>query len=209
MPMNANAPHSAIAILKLPAKVPALIRYAQGIVKSVTGNPSFPNPAPTLAEVTAAIDALSVAETAALARTKGAVVTRDAARATLVKLLKQLLGHIQKVADGDAESSAVVITSAGVPVRKTPVRPPRGFHATTGDVTGSAKLVVPAASRRAAYDWEYSIDGGKTWVASPSTLGARTTVTGLPAGTTVQFRFRVLTKTGEGDWSQPTALLVK
>ena len=68
---------------------------------------------------------------------------------------------------------------------------------------------MPAASRRAAHDWEYSTDGGKTWVGAPSTLGARTTVTGLPAGTAVLFRFRALTKTGEGDWSQPTALLVK
>jgi hypothetical protein len=209
MAPTTSTPHPAIAILKLPAKVPALIQYAAGIVKSVTGNPSFPNPTPTLAQVTGAINALGTAETAALARTRGAVLTRDAARTALATLLKQLLGHIQTVADGDAASSAVVIASAGVAVRKTPVRPPRGFHATTGAVTGSAKLVVPAASRRAAYDWEYSTDGGKTWVASPSTLGARTTVMGLPAGTTVQFRYRALTKTGEGDWSQPTALLVK
>jgi hypothetical protein len=29
------------------------------------------------------------------------------------------------------------------------------------------------------------------------------------AGTTVQFRYRVLTKAGEGDWSQPASLPVK
>jgi hypothetical protein len=209
MTTSINAPHAAIATLKLPAKVPALIQYAQGIVKGMTDNPSFPKPTPTLAQVTAAITVLSTAETAALARTKGAVLTRDNALVALVTLLKQLRGDIQTTADADVENSAAIIASAGIAVRKTPVRPPRAFHATTGDVSGSAKLAAPAAARRASYDWEYSPDGGKTWVAVPSTLGAKTTVTGLPSGTTVQFRFRALTKGGEGDWSQPTALLVK
>ncbi len=40
--------------LALPRSVPALISYAQGIVTRMTGNPSFPAPAPTLAAVTAA-----------------------------------------------------------------------------------------------------------------------------------------------------------
>jgi hypothetical protein len=31
----------------------------------------------------------------------------------------------------------------------------------------------------------------------------------LTAGTTVTFRYRPVTKTGEGDWSQPTQLLVQ
>ena len=49
--------------LALPKSVPALISYAQSIVKRMTDNPSFPNPSPTLAAVTAAIDELQIAET--------------------------------------------------------------------------------------------------------------------------------------------------
>ena len=45
-----------------------------------------------------------------------------------------------------------------------------------------------AAAVRASYEWEWS---------------------GLPVATTAQFRFRAVTKAGAGDWSQPTALLVK
>jgi hypothetical protein len=45
-------------------------------------------------------------------------------------------------------------------------------------------------------------------VSAPSTLQAKTTITGLPVGTSVLFRYRTLTKTGEGDWSQGLALLV-
>ncbi len=32
--------------------IPALVVYAEGIVKCMTGNPAFPNPAPALAQVT-------------------------------------------------------------------------------------------------------------------------------------------------------------
>ncbi len=50
---------------------------------------------------------------------------------------------------------------------------------------------------------------GKTWVIAPGTLQAKTTVTGLTPGATVQFRSRALTKSGEGDWSQTVQLIVK
>jgi len=38
---------------------------------------------------------------------------------------------------------------------------------------------------------------------------AKTTLFGLPVGTSVHFRFRALTPKGQGDWSQPIALIVK
>jgi hypothetical protein len=60
--------------------VPALIVDAQAIVKRMTGNASFPNPTPTLGTLALAIDELRLAETAALARTKGAVATRNEKR---------------------------------------------------------------------------------------------------------------------------------
>jgi hypothetical protein len=41
--------HRSLASLKLPNQVPAMITYAQGIVKALTGNPAFPTTARTLA----------------------------------------------------------------------------------------------------------------------------------------------------------------
>jgi cytochrome c553 len=61
--------------------------YAQGIVKRMTGNPSFPDSASELAAVGTAIVDLQTAEAAALARTKGAVATRNEKRKALVALL--------------------------------------------------------------------------------------------------------------------------
>ena len=204
-----NSVHRTVASLKLPTTVPALITYAQGIVKGMTGNTAFPTPSPSLPTVTAAINDLQTAETAALARTKGAVATRNEKRIALASLLQLLRAYIQSAADAAAENAPSIIQSAGIAVRKTPVRVPRVFEAKPGALSGTVKLVAAAAARRASYDWEYSVDGGKTWVPVPGTLQAKTTVTGLAPSSTVQFRYCAVTLTGQGDWSAPVSLLVK
>lgn len=201
--------HNAIVSLLLPAKVADLISYATRVVTTMTGNPTFPTPTPALAAVTAAIGALQAAETAALTRTKGAATVRNEKRAALVLLLKQLGAYIQTVADATPENGPSIIQSAGVAVRKTPTRAARVFNAVQGTVSGSAKITAVVAAHRASYEWEYSTDGGKTWVPVAGTLKSSTTVTGLPVGTTAQFRYRAITKAGEGDWSQAVALVVK
>jgi hypothetical protein len=52
-------------------------------------------------------------------------------------------------------------------------------------------------------------DGGKTWTPLPVTLQAKTTRTGLAVASIPQFRYRAVTKGGEGDWSQPVSVVVK
>ena len=175
----------------------------------MTGNKAFPSPTPPLPTVSASIDALISAQNAAATRVGGAVTARNVAKNVLTIQLKQLGAYVQSVADGDAENSATIIEGARISVRKVPVRPVRAFNAAQGPTTGTAKLVAHSASGRAAYEWEYSTDGGKTWVAAPPSLQAKTTVTGLPAGTSVQFRYRSVTRTGATDWSTPVTLLVK
>ncbi len=201
--------HRPIAVLSIPRRVQAFVPYAQSIVTAMTGNPSFPSPVPALALVTTATGALQDAESATLARTKGAVEARDDKRAALVALLQQLRGYVQTVADGDIETAATVIRSAGMAVKKVATAKARTFSAEQGAVSGSAKLVAPSAGPRASYEWQYSTDGGKTWIAAPSTLQARTTVPGLTPGATVEFRFRPILKTGQGDWSQTAQLIVR
>jgi hypothetical protein len=44
---------------------------------------------------------------------------------------------------------------------------------------------------------------------APVTLQAKTTIMGLTPGATVTFRYRGVTKTGEGDWSQLITFIVK
>jgi hypothetical protein len=100
--------HRSLAILKLPKIVAAVITYAQSIIAAMTGNTRFPSPLPTLAVISAAIATLQQAESAALARTKGAVTARNDRRAALVALLQQLRTYVQTIAVAAAASIEVV-----------------------------------------------------------------------------------------------------
>jgi hypothetical protein len=182
---------------------------AQRIVTAMTNNPNFTTPSPTLAAVTAATSTLQTAEAGALSRLKGAVATRNDARAELVTLLQQLRAYIQTTADANVENGTAVIQSAAVDVRKTPVHVARIFTAKAATVSGSVKVVAPSAGPRSSYEWEYSINNGTSWAIAPVTLQAKTTVAGLTPGSTVLFRHRAVTKTGEGNWSQTVAFMVK
>jgi len=207
MTTNTTTPRT-LAALKLPRKIADLINLAQVIVKAMTSNPNFPNPQPTVAVMTAAVNDLVTAENAAKIRTTGAVALRNAKKQALVTLLESWRTFVQSTADASPENAANIIQSGGATIRKNPVRQNLGFHAKLGTTSGSVKVVAPAAARRAAYDWQSSVDGGKTWVDLPQTLQSKTTVTGLTSMTTVQFRYRATVKAGEGAWSQPISILV-
>jgi hypothetical protein len=197
-----------LAVLVLPKRINVLITYASGVVEGMTGNPSFPTPSPALVTVTGAIAELQTAETAALARTKGAAATRDAKRAVLVSLLQSLRMYVQSIADQSGETASAIIQSARMGVKKTPARRPRVFAALAGANSGTVKLVAPSAGSRASYDWQSSPDG-KTWTDLGTTLQAKTTLTGQTAGTVLQLRYRPVTKTGATDWSAPVTFTVK
>jgi hypothetical protein len=158
----------ALAALKLPTSTAALIAFGQGVVTGMTGNTVFPTPTPPLATVAASIAALVSAENNAATKVKGAATARNVAKSALILQLKQLGGYVQSIADGDVENSATIIESARISVRKVPVHPARVFNAEQGPTTGTAKLVAHSASSRAAYEWEYSIDAGKTWRPRPA-----------------------------------------
>jgi hypothetical protein len=209
MPSHTKIIHRAHVSLRLPTQGNALVPYAQGIVKKMTGNPAYPDPIPALAAITTATNELQTAATAALTRAKGMVTVRNEKRMALVQLLVQLKAYIQACADANAENGASIIESAGVGLRRAPTRHARVFAAKAGPLSGTADLVAASAAGRASYEWAYSTDVGKTWLLASPTLQARTSVTGLQAGTIVLFRYRYVTKTGASDWSAPVSMLVQ
>jgi hypothetical protein len=199
----------AFVVLHLPTKVPDLIQTAKAIIAAAKGNPAVPNPNPPLAKLRALIVALDKAETATATRTIGTVPARDEARAALRQALNAFKAHVQRLADLDQENAAAIITSVAMSVRKESSRRKAAFVAKTGRTSGSVILEVRAAAKRASYGWQWSVDGGKTWIDAGTTLQAKTTITGLPVAKYVQFRYRAVTKNGVGDWSDPITFMVR
>lgn len=202
--------HKTLAVLKLPASVPALVSLTRAILAAMTGNPSFPGAAPLLQATAAALAALSSAEVAAQTRTRGTIAVRDERRAALVTSLAQLRSYVQSVVDGQGpESAAGLIESAGMRVRSqvAPSRP--AFEVRAGVLPGTAQVVVRSAGDRAAYQWAWSGDSGATWRDGPHTLRVRAVLSGLPSVSLCSFRYRVVTKVGEGDWSETLQAVVR
>jgi hypothetical protein len=186
----------AIAVLKMSPKVKTLITFAQSMATAMNGNASFPSPNPTLATFQADIEALVTAETAALARTKGAAGTRNAKLAVVKADLESLKNYVQNVVDGSNPANAQsIIGSAGMAIRKVTLHDKPALAVKQGTVSGTVTLAAKAAAKKAAYNWQYSTDQ-KTWTSLPQTLKAKTGVSGLTSATTYSFRSQALTPKG-------------
>jgi hypothetical protein len=51
-------------------------------------------------------------------------------------------------------------------MKKTSPRQRQSFVARFGAMSGAVEVIAKAAAPRASYEWQYSIDGGKTWVST-------------------------------------------
>ena len=207
--MKTQNPHHVFVVRKLPGPIPLFIEFVRALLAAMASSPHFPSPNPPLATVTASVSGLESAQAVTKTRAPGSIAVRDAARKQLLDQVHLLLGNIQQVADGSPEQAAAIIASAGLRARTRTAPTKAPFAVTFGPVSGSARLVAKAAGARAAYDWEFSVDGGKTWTAATTTLQAKTVITGLPVATNVMFRSRAVIKGGAADWSQPVSLVVK
>jgi hypothetical protein len=201
--------HRVLAVLKLSNRVADQIKFGEAVQAALVSNPHFPLPDTIITAYNAALGNYSTAETAAQTRAKGTIAARNAAKVVWLAAIHALKARIQQVADATPDQAEAIITSTTLAVKKVPLRQKQSFVAKYGATSGTVEVIAKAAAARASYDWQYSIDGGKTWVDVPNTLKAKTTISGLPVATTVEFRYRATTKTGMGDWSLPTSLLVK
>jgi len=201
--------HRFVVVLLLPTSVPALVKLAQAILAGLTNNAFFTTPNPPLSTLSTLIARVDAAETAVKTRAQGTVEARNVAKAALAQALHDVKAYVEGIANANPEQAEAMIASAALRSKKISPRIKAELAVTAGDVSGTARILAKAVARRAAYDWQLSTDGGKTWTSLPQTLQARTTVVGLPVGTSCSFRFRALTRTGAGDWSQTVAYLAR
>jgi hypothetical protein len=205
-------------VLKIPTKkVVELLSIAKAIANAMKANASqFPNPTPSLTVVEAQLQDLDVKQQATATRAKGTVAQRNVSRAALVTLLENLRTYVQTLCDASPEQAEALITAAGMSVAKSPVHSAAVLEAKLGLQSGSVLLRASATllvgrgvKKHAAYNWQYSVDGGKTWTNAPATPLASTTIEGLTPLTTYSFRVSATVSKTVGAWSQAVTILVK
>jgi hypothetical protein len=200
-------PAHTLVALNLSNSAVQISAFAKHVVQSMTGNASFPSPTPSLALVTTHIGALDAAEATVKTRAPGSAEARNVALSVVVTDLHGLEGYVQATADASPAEAAAIIESAGMHVKAHGVHAKPDLEASMGP-GGIVILRARSAGRPAAYEWQYSLDGGKTWVLFSVTTEAHTTIAGLTVGTTYLFHVRATLGHTVGDWSQSVSLVV-
>jgi hypothetical protein len=214
----------------------ATIRRARGVLKvnkknvrSVTNKATkmetgfsnnsaiFVTPNPPIASLQNQIAAVGKAQNLVLTRVVGAASARDVQLGILVGMLETGLGYTQGLADAAATyaQAAAIIEAAGLSVAAPPTRTKDVLGVTQAAPGGPVALVANVGAlagrtkKKTQFNWEYTADGGKTFIAMPSTPKCTTTLANLTPLSTYGFRVNVTDSDGiAGPWSQIVSFLV-
>lgn len=210
MAQSKRRPIAVFLISKL-RKLGNFIFKVKGIRADIDANPLiYVTPTPPTAQINTDIVALEAEQTKVKQRVPGSVATRDIAYSKVMEDINNLLGYVQKLADGAAneQEAIALITTAGFNVKIKGVVAKDNLSAKNTKATGTIKLIAKSAAPRASYNWQMSSNNGATWLDLPQTLKARTVATGLVSGTRMMFRFNAITALGTSDWSVPVSVVV-
>lgn len=157
---------------------------AKLIISSMSGNPDFPVPYPSIEDVQAASGAYSAARLAAANLGRTFVADKNAARITLDDLLSQLGNYVMNIADGDL----AMLTGSGYTLYKQRelryITNPGNVTISNGLSSGELKASVKAVAGATGYLYEItgtSPDENAVWTSIPS-AACRYTFTNLQPG---------------------------
>ncbi len=194
-------------------KIETFSAKAKLIRTSMNGNAWFPSCPVNVTNggtLDLAIQALDVAITKALTRVKGAVQARAVDYKTVLDYLHQLMAYTQTVSDSNPVNSEAIIISSGFDVKHLgiagkdaiTVKPKKGE---SGTMIAKVKKIAGTVANL----WEYSLDGGKTWVDMDATSKGTIEITGLKPGSSIIVNNRPVLRKSKGTWiqSQPAIVL--
>lgn len=181
------------------------------ILESLNGNSVYPNPTPALAVVEAAFEAYKLAAAEAAQGGRKNIAERDARRAELVAVLRQLSSYVEGTANGDM----VKLLSSGFPVQKptrTPVGPlpaPAAPVVTQGPVTGTIAVSTAVVRGASSYNWSLVLKSAPgVEVQTAQTTSASTEFSGLVPGQIYLVSVNAVGASGTSDWSDDGSLMV-
>jgi len=180
--------------------------FTDGVIISMTDNPSFTTPAVALPDISTA---LVVFRDALDGMTQGgpmATAVKNAARAVLLDLLRQEANYVEGLAMSDM---AMLLSSGFFAASKNRAQEPLAkpiIKGITNKASTQLAVRVGAVRNAVAFEVRISVGAGAPQPAGTFTKASRIIVTGLTPGTmyTVQAR-AVGGSTGYSDWSDPVS----
>jgi len=195
-----------VAIIKgklvLSSNISIYITEVQGVYAKIFANAGGVYPPPVwLPTLSTNINVLDAAEKDVQKDAPNAVATRNTAWVKVDLMMDDVVDFVNSLARNNQPNAVLLITGANMVVIDRGVRVKEILSAKRGKLSGTANLRAKKVPYAKSYVWEYSIDGGITWITTIKiTPGGNTVVTGLATLTIVHFRYYAVTTRGNTDY---------
>jgi hypothetical protein len=203
------------ALLTFVKLAPGALRdFAGRIYAGMNGNPVYPNPPVSMKALAAQIKTYSSWIVEAMDGSRKAIAERDRQGAELIKMLRQLAGYVEYIAD----DMASFLSSRYDPSPNTRTQSPPLSESirkiSFGDNSGELKVKAVAVPEAHSYELRWAVrlaDGTPgEWTTQPFGNTKRfLSITGLTPGTLYLFQVRALIDKVFTDWSDPVTKMCK
>jgi hypothetical protein len=182
--------------------IPQKIVKTRFIVTSMTGNTYFGTPNPSLASLTASVNALEVAHVQAAGGGADDTANMHAKEVALDLLLKSLGSYVEGIANASPANAEAIILSAGLNVKGKGGRVAHEFVVKVTGNPGEVKLAHQSV-KRGVYEFQMTTDPSTDANWQNIYIGTRGSITKaeLKSGTRYYFRSLTIDKNGPSPWS--------
>jgi hypothetical protein len=199
--------------------VPGVIARAQAMSSGFGAHASdYPALSPPLPTFNGLLLNLVTAQQQVQYRTLGAATYRNEQRDLLWSAMKSECGYVQSLCDASPARGLSLIENAGLVAITRSIYTKPLLALTLGAQPGTVNCVANLSlllsmgttkrHQQRCLLWQYTLDGGKTFVSAGSTPGCKTVLSGLPSLTIVGVRVCLQTMRGVGAWSQVVTIVV-
>ena len=184
------------------------IEKAKEISAAMGGNANFPAPDPSLGTFN---DQIVFTEQAYLASRNAGTLETDIFHNKmdeLERMMTSLADYVEIQANKHPDTGDEVIDSAGMKAKDASERNVQDFTVKNGRTAGTAFARSKAVSGKSAYIWQYVAADGGDFATAGVTVKATFTFINLDRGRKYKFRRAIVTKDGQGDWSDVIELVI-
>jgi hypothetical protein len=187
-----------------------LIAFTRNVITLMTGNAQYPTPLPALTDVTTAVNALETVVHDALDGGKIAIATRNAARAEMLSLLRQLASYVS----GNCDADLVLLIGSGFDAVRAPapvgVLPaPDNLRLDLTGISGQLYLRFDRVANAVNYSVQVATDPDGPWTDQDLSTSTRVMIDGLTPGKVYWVRACANGSAGASGWGGPaTAMAV-
>lgn len=174
--------------------IPNFVEFAKSVIASLTNNPNFTKPIPTLEELAAAVAELERLAVKALTGSQADRMMRDDQHDITIDMMERLVGYVNSVADGDR----TMLATTGMTLNREPqsrdLEPVKELSVSYTSQSGELLVRFKRPAAATGFIVQYSADPDapdSAWESVP-TSRSQCIITGVTPGTVYHVRVLAL-----------------